>query len=94
MVEKKRNEEESWESLPYEKLVEELDAVVQRLEEGELPLEESLRDFEKGVKLARAAEKQLDRAEHRVEVLLQEGKSEALPPLPESEDEGDEEIPF
>lgn len=86
-----KEKQESWENAPYEKLVEELDAVVQNLESGELPLEESLRAFEKGVRLAKAAEEQLDRAEHRVEVLLQEGKREALPALPSDEEE---DIPF
>lgn len=94
MPSEKRHGEEGWESLPYEKLVEELDTVVQSLESGELALEESLRAFEKGVKLAKAAERQLDQAEHRVEVLLREGKTEALPPLGAEEDDGDEDIPF
>lgn len=35
-----KEKQESWENAPYEKLVEELDAVVQNLESGELPLEE------------------------------------------------------
>lgn len=82
----------------YEKLIEELDGVVQRLEAGDLPLEESLRAFERGVRLAQAAERQLDRAEHRVEVLLQEGRRQQLEPmeqgtLPGGPDD-DEDIPF
>ncbi len=41
-----------------------------RLEGGELPLEESLKLFEEGVRLARTAEARLDAAEKRVEELL------------------------
>ncbi|MFO7155316.1 MAG: exodeoxyribonuclease VII small subunit [Pseudomonadota bacterium] len=80
-----------WDSLPYEKLVEKLDEVVQRLESGELPLEESLQAFETGMRIARAAERQLDRAERRVELLLQDGRTEPLPPRQGADDE---DLPF
>jgi exodeoxyribonuclease VII small subunit len=43
---------------------------VAELESGELPLEQSLRLFEEGTKLARAAQRRLDEAEQRVEELL------------------------
>jgi exodeoxyribonuclease VII small subunit len=47
-----------------------LTAVVERLESGELGLEESLALFEEGVRLARAAQERLDGAEKRVEELV------------------------
>lgn len=47
-----------------------LGEIVEHLEGGELPLEESLRLFEEGVGLARAAQTRLDSAEKRVEELL------------------------
>ncbi len=47
-----------------------LTEIVQRLEKGDLPLEESLRLFEEGVTLSRVAEERLDKAEQRVEELL------------------------
>jgi exodeoxyribonuclease VII small subunit len=47
-----------------------LTAIVEHLEGGELPLEESLRLFEEGVRLSRAAQARLDAAEKRVEELL------------------------
>lgn len=81
--------------LPYEKVIEELDQVVQRLEAGDLALEESLRIFERGVQLAQVAQKQLDAAEHRVEVLLQSGRSEAFAPAEEAPATfDDDDIPF
>lgn len=65
---------------PYERIVEELDQVVQQLEAGDLPLEESLRAFERGVQLAAAAEARLEQAEQRVEV-LQGDRTVPLPPM-------------
>jgi len=54
----------------FEQAVERLAEIVQKLERGDLPLEESLELFESGVKLARSAQAQLDQAERRVEELL------------------------
>jgi len=54
----------------FEAAIAELGAIVERLEEGELPLEQSLALFEKGVMLSRQAQHRLDRAEKRVEELL------------------------
>lgn len=48
-----------------------LTALVEELEQGNLPLEESLARFEEGVRLARLSQTQLDAAEARVEELLQ-----------------------
>jgi len=55
---------------PFEASTARLAAIVAQLESGELPLEEALRLFEEGVKVARAAQKRLDEAEQRVEELL------------------------
>lgn len=65
--------------LAYERLVEDLDGVVRQLEAGELSLEDSLRAFERGVQLAQAAERRLDSAEARVEMLLQGDRVQPLP---------------
>jgi len=63
----------------FEQDVRELGAIVEQLEGGELPLEESLALFERGVTLARRAQAQLDAAEQRVEQLL--GVDEAGRPI-------------
>ncbi len=55
---------------PFETSLARLTAIVERLETGELPLEESLTLFEEGVRLARAAQTRLDAAEKRVEELI------------------------
>lgn len=54
----------------FESSVKRLGEIVERLEEGELPLEESLKLFEEGVRLARASQARLEAAERRVEQLL------------------------
>jgi len=57
-------------ALPFESSLERLTKIVERLENGELGLEESLALFEEGIGLARAAQERLDAAEKRVEELI------------------------
>ena len=52
-----------------EKSLAELEKIVQDLEEGDLPLEKALKQFEKGVKLSRECQTALRAAEQRVKVL-------------------------
>jgi len=54
----------------FETSLKKLEDVVRRLEGGALPLEDSLKAFEEGVKHASFCAKKLDEAERRVEVLL------------------------
>lgn len=70
---------------PFEEVMERLQAVVEQLEEGDLPLEASLAMFEEGVRLSRAGAKRLDEAERRVEELLAAGDELQTSPLEESE---------
>ena len=51
-----------------------LEAIVKRMESGELSLEDSLKTFEEGIKLYRLCAQKLDEAERRVEILLQQGE--------------------
>ena len=71
----------------FEEALAELEGIVQRLEKGELPLEESLAAFERGIALVRSLSQRLAEVEQRVEVLL---RSEAgrlvLRPPPEGEE--------
>lgn len=53
-----------------EKSLNELEDIVQQLEEGDLPLEKALKQFEKGVKLSRDCQTALRAAEQRVEILM------------------------
>ena len=61
--------------------------VVERLEGGNLSLEESLRVYEEGVGLARKGHELLDRAEKRVELLVSTAGGVTTEPMPETEDE-------
>jgi exodeoxyribonuclease VII small subunit len=53
-----------------EKSLEELEALVARLEGGDLPLEQALQEFERGVKLTRQCQTALQEAEQKIEILL------------------------
>lgn len=55
----------------FEEQLTRLEAVVDRLERGELTLDESVRLFEDGVRLSTACKRELDAAEGRIQVLLE-----------------------
>jgi exodeoxyribonuclease VII small subunit len=55
----------------FERAMAELEAIVARLEQGDVPLEEALKAFEQGVKLTRACQEALAAAEQKVEILLE-----------------------
>lgn len=57
----------------FEASLAELETIVEQLENGDLPLEESLQLFEKGVKLSRECRERLSQAERRIEVLMKDG---------------------
>ena len=65
----------------FETSLKRLEEIVAELESGELGLEQSLKLFEEGVKLARICNARLEEAERKVEVLLKDkaGKMTAMP---------------
>ncbi len=72
----------------FEKDLERLEQVVEALEAGGLTLDESLKRFEEGVKLARRCEKALTEAERRIEILVKNAKGEiTAEPFAEEEEE-------
>jgi exodeoxyribonuclease VII small subunit len=67
----------------FDQLLQQLRGVVERLEAGNLSLEQSLAAFEEGVRLSRAGARILDAAEQRVEILLRdEGEPGAVRAVP------------
>lgn len=54
----------------FEEALKGLEAVVERLESGEPPLEESIRLFEEGMRLSETCRKRLDEADRKIELLL------------------------
>lgn len=65
----------------FEADLESLEKIVEALEEGGLSLDDSLKQFEEGVKLARKCEKALSEAEKKIEMLVKnaDGELEAVP---------------
>ncbi|PVX33434.1 exodeoxyribonuclease VII small subunit [Pasteurella langaaensis DSM 22999] len=63
--------------LDFETTLAQLEAIVSQLENGDLPLEEALKEFENGVKLAKLGQERLQQAEQRIQILLQ--KSDDAP---------------
>jgi exodeoxyribonuclease VII small subunit len=65
----------------FEPALARLEEIVQELEQGDLPLEQSLKLFEEGIKLSRICNTRLEEAERKVEILLKdkEGKLKAQP---------------
>ena len=67
-------------ALDFEQSLTELQTIVERLENGELSLEESLSAFEQGIGLTRECQAALTQAEQKVQILLErDGALEAAP---------------
>jgi exodeoxyribonuclease VII small subunit len=64
--------------LDFETAMRDLEALVERLEKGDLPLEESLAAFEQGVMLTRSCQTALKEAEQKVEILLKRAGEPSL----------------
>ena len=70
--------------LSFEQTLKRLEEVVQKLERGELSLEDSLTAYEQGIALVRSAQGRLDGMDKRLEQLLHDGKSLAPMKPPET----------
>ena len=62
----------------FETSLAELEQIVTKLEDGDLPLEESLELFEKGIKLSRECRERLTKAERRIEILMKDADGEMV----------------
>jgi exodeoxyribonuclease VII small subunit len=75
----------------FERSLAELEAIVEKLEEGDLSLDDSLRHFERGVQLTRSCQNALKQAEQKVEMLLKRsGAEDDLSVVPFDSDADDE----
>ena len=63
----------------FEAALAELDTIVKKLEEGDLPLETSLQLYERGVQLSRFCHARLEEAERRIEILNERGQLKPAP---------------
>lgn len=71
----------------FEQALAELEGLVERLEHGDLPLDEALKAFERGVALTRQCQASLQAAQQKVEILLKRGPKAEIEPFEESADE-------
>ena len=85
-------------TVKFEDALARLEAIVAELERGELPLEDSMRIFEEGIRLSKVCLKMLDDAERKVEILVKDkdGKKRTRPfeleePREAGQDNGDAE---
>jgi len=71
----------------FEEALERLEDIVRKMEAGDMTLEESLKAFEEGIKLARLCSRRLDEAERRVEILLKQEEELVVRPFKVEENE-------
>jgi exodeoxyribonuclease VII small subunit len=64
--------------LTFEAALKQLEEIVQRLERGELPLEESLKLYEEGIRLSRLCHAKLEEAEGKIELLMKDARGELV----------------
>ncbi|MGH8494992.1 MAG: exodeoxyribonuclease VII small subunit [Gammaproteobacteria bacterium] len=69
----------------FETALAELESLVERMEQGDLSLEDTLKQFERGIRLTRSCQTALKAAEQRVEILLRRSGEETTAPF-ESEE--------
>ena len=78
MTAKKSNPADDPTAAPdFERSLAELEAIVDKLEQGELSLDESLKHFERGVQLTRVCQTALKQAEQKVQILLRKSGADA-----------------
>ena len=63
----------------FEAAIAELEVIVKKLEDGDLPLEKSLELYERGVQLSRFCHARLEDAERRIEILNERGELKSAP---------------
>jgi len=70
------------ENLSFEEAMAELEGIVQAMEQGSLTLEQSLKQFERGVQLANASNDKLSSAEQKVSILMGNDTETSPTPMP------------
>ena len=70
----------------FERALDELEKLVERMEEGSLSLEESLKLYERGIELSKACQKALDAAEKRIRILSEQDGQSKLEAFESDED--------
>jgi exodeoxyribonuclease VII small subunit len=71
----------------FERSLAELESLVERLERGDLPLDEALKTFERGVKLTRHCQSALKAAQQKVEILMKRSGGATIEPFAPAEED-------
>ncbi|MDP5032442.1 MAG: exodeoxyribonuclease VII small subunit [Paraglaciecola sp.] len=66
------------EILSFEQSMQELESIVSKMEQGDLPLEDALQNFERGIQLARMSQQKLKDAEQKVQILMSQNNQDTL----------------
>jgi exodeoxyribonuclease VII small subunit len=66
------------ESPTFEQSMQELETLVTKMEQGDLPLEEALQSFERGITLARLSQQKLKDAEQKIQILTSQNGQQTL----------------
>lgn len=66
------------ETLSFEQSMQELETIVNKMEQGDLPLEDALQNFERGIQLARSSQQKLKDAEQKVQILMSQNGQATL----------------
>lgn len=88
--------------ISFEQALKRLEEIVNKLETGEVPLEESIELFQEGIELVNFCNQKLEEVKHKVEMVVKTKEGFTLKPFPAEkeeeeiveEDEEDEELPF
>lgn len=74
--------------LTFEQAMEQLEAIVSRLEGGDVPLEQAIELFQQGMKLSQLCNAKLDQVERKIEMLVEENGNFEKKPFVAGTDEG------
>ncbi|GAB5380295.1 MAG: hypothetical protein Alis3KO_09470 [Aliiglaciecola sp.] len=74
-------------NLSFEQAMQELEQLVKEMESGDLPLEQALAKFERGISLARTSQSMLKSAEQKVQILMKQNGEDQLQDLPQELDD-------
>lgn len=80
-----RDKQEEMEQLSFDAAIRRLEEVVDRLEQGDIPLEESIALFQEGMQLSRLCHEKLAVVSHKIEVLVKENQEWQVRPYREEE---------
>ena len=71
--------------IDFESALKELESLVEKMEQGDIRLEDSLQHFERGIELTRHCQQALQEAEQKVQVLLEKNGRTEIKPLSDEE---------